>query len=146
MMIGGFIAAIAAIIVILICFFSNLNMFSDMKAWGFGQWLDAFFGKMTSQKWAFFLAVVVLIIGVACYLSGRKKAKKNGEDTPFVPAVISKFFRDIKGEFKKITWPTLPAVVRNTLVTLAACAVLGLVICLFDIGLSALINLLLGIG
>ncbi len=52
-----------------------------------------------------------------------------------------KYMRDTKGEFKKIVWPTLPSVVRNTLVTLAVCLVLGLLISLVDAGLSALIGL-----
>ena len=54
--------------------------------------------------------------------------------------------RDTRGEFKKIVWPTFPAVVRNTGITLAVCAMLGLVICLFDAGLSALVDLLLKLG
>ena len=54
---------------------------------------------------------------------------------------IGKYFRDTKSEFKKIVWPTFPSVVRNTLVTLAVCLVLGLLICLVDAGLSALIEL-----
>ncbi len=146
MLTGGFIAAIAAVIVMLICVLSNLNMFSDLASMGFGAWLDYFFGKITAQKVCFFIAVVVFIIGVYCYFAGRKKAKKAGEGTPFVPAGIAKYFRDTKGEFKKIVWPTFPAVVRNTGVTLAVCVVLGLVICLFDFGLGALIDLLLKIG
>ena len=52
------------------------------------------------------------------------------------------FFSGLSAEFKKIIWPTFPAVVRNTGVTLAMCAVLGLLICAVDIGLSALINLM----
>ena len=59
---------------------------------------------------------------------------------------IAKYFRDVKGEFKKIIWPTLPTVVRNTGVTLAMCAVLGLVICVIDFGLGALVNLLVNAG
>ncbi len=55
---------------------------------------------------------------------------------------VGKFFRDTKGEFKKIIWPTFPSVVRNTGVTLAMCAVMGILICVVDLGLSALINLM----
>ena len=56
------------------------------------------------------------------------------------------WFKGLKAEFKKIVWPTFPAVVRNTGITLAVCAMLGLVICLFDAGLSALVDLLLKLG
>ena len=68
-----------------------------------------------------------------------KSASKKG---PGPGKRMGKFLRDTKGEFKKIIWPTFPAVVRNTGVTLAMCAVLGLLICAVDIGLSALINLM----
>lgn len=68
------------------------------------------------------------------------KSKGPGLGTRFV-----KFFRDTRGEFKKIVWPTLKTVTRNTGVTLAMCAVLGVLICLFDFGLSSLVNLMLSL-
>ena len=58
---------------------------------------------------------------------------------------IVKYFRDLKGEFKKIIWPTLPTVVRNTGVTLAMCAILGLLVCLVDFGLGFLIDRLVSL-
>lgn len=70
-------------------------------------------------------------------------AKKKG---PGLGKKIAKFFRDTKGEFKKIVWPTFPTVVRNTGVTLAMCVVLGVIICLIDLGLGALVNLILSLG
>lgn len=145
-MLGGFIAAAVAALVALVIFLTNLNIFPDMIAQGFGPWLNNCLTHITAQKVLFVIAVVVFIIGVVLYCKGRSKAKKNHEDTPFVPAGITKYYRDIKGEFKKIVWPTFPAVLRNTGVTLAVCALLGLVICLFDAGLGALVNLLLKIG
>lgn len=141
-MLGGFIAALVAILVALVCFLSNLNIFSDIAAQGFGAWIVNFFTHITSQKVVFLIAVVVFVVGVVLYLKGRAAAKKDGETAPFVPTQISKYFRDTKGEFKKIVWPTFPAIVRNTLVTLAVCALLGLVVCLVDFGLSALVELL----
>lgn len=145
-MLGGFIAAVVAVIVALVAFLSNLNIFSDMASMGFGPWINNFFAHITAQKIVFFIAVAVFIIGVVLYFKGRKAAKKAGEDTPFIPQKITKFVRDTRGEFKKIVWPTFPAVVRNTGITLAVCAMLGLVICLFDAGLSALVDLLLKLG
>ena len=143
---GGFIAAIAALIAILICVLSNLNMFSDLTAMGLGKWLDRFFAFITPQKVVFFIAVAVLVIGIYCYFAGKAKAKKAGEKVGFVPTNIAKFTRDAKGEFKKISWPTFSAVVRNTGITLAVCALLGVAIILIDAGLGALIELLTKIG
>ena len=72
-----------------------------------------------------------------------KSAKKKG---PGLGTRIAKFFRDTRGEFKKIVWPTFPTVVRNTGVTMAMCVILGAFICLFDWGLGALINLMVSQG
>lgn len=58
---------------------------------------------------------------------------------------VLKYFRDLKGEFKKITWPTTSAVVRNTLVTLAMCAFVAVIVCLVDFGLSGLVNWMLSL-
>ncbi len=74
---------------------------------------------------------------------GAKPAKKKG---PGLWKRMAKYFRDVKGEFKKIIWPTLPAVVRNTGVTLAVCIILGAVICLIDFGLDFLIMQLMSLG
>lgn len=67
--------------------------------------------------------------------AAKPKAKKGG--------LIQKF-REVKSEFKKITWPTFPAVVRNTLITLVVCVLLGIVVCVIDFALAALVNLLVG--
>jgi len=68
-------------------------------------------------------------------------AKSDKSKKPGIFRKIGKFFRDTKSEFSKIVWPTFPSVVRNTLVTLALCLILGLLIVLVDAGLSELINL-----
>ena len=68
-----------------------------------------------------------------------KDGKKKG---PGLGKRIAKYFRDLRGEFKKINWPTFSTVVRNTGVTLAMCAVLGVIICLIDFGLGFLVDLL----
>ena len=69
--------------------------------------------------------------------AAKPKAKKGG--------LIQKF-REVKSEFKKIIWPTLPAVVRNTLVTLAMCVLVGVVVFVIDFALAALVDLMLSLG
>jgi len=70
------------------------------------------------------------------------KPKKKGARV--FPA-IKKFFRDLKGEFKNIIWPTRQTLFRNTAVTLAMCLFVGLFVGLFDLGISALIKLFLSL-
>ena len=69
----------------------------------------------------------------------EKAAKKKG---PGAGQKMGKYFRDAKGEFKKIIWPTRKEVVHNTGVTLAMCLILGLAVSLFDLGLGALVRLI----
>ena len=80
--------------------------------------------------------------GKAAKADKEKNAKPAKEKKPGMGKKIAKYFRDSKGEFKKIIWPTLPSVVRNTGVTLAMCAVLGVLICVFDLAVSSLVDLL----
>ena len=72
-----------------------------------------------------------------------KSAKKKG---PGLGTRMAKYFRDTKGEFKKIVWPTFPTVLRNTGVVLALCVVLGVIICLVDFWLGAFVDLMLSLG
>ena len=48
-----------------------------------------------------------------------------------------KFFRDLRGEFKKVVWPTRQAVIKNTAVTVAMCLLVAIVVGGVDYGLGA---------
>ncbi len=45
---------------------------------------------------------------------------------------ISKFFREYRSELKKISWPTFPEVIKNSLVTVAVVVIVGLFIWAVD--------------
>ena len=147
MVFWGLILAVAGVLTVLVTFLSSLNIFSDMNAFGFSAWISRFFdpANLTGKKITFYIAVVLVIVGVVCFFVGRARAKKSGEQDA-TTAKSTKFLRDLKGEFNKITWPTLPAVLRNSSVTIALCVILGLIICIIDFGLGALIDLLLSLG
>ncbi len=53
------------------------------------------------------------------------------------------FFKDIFQELKKVTWPTKEQLIKNTVTVLTVCAIIGLIIWMFDWGLSALVNTVL---
>lgn len=67
-----------------------------------------------------------------------------GEGTPTIPQKIVKFLRDYKGELKKIVWPNFRTVIKNTIIVLIMCALVGVFIFLIDFGLGALIDLIYG--
>ena len=60
-----------------------------------------------------------------------------------IPKKIARFFRDYKGEIKKIVWPTGKTVFKNTVIVIVMCLVIGAFIWLLDWGLSELLKLVL---
>mgnify|MGYP003308009317 CR=1 FL=1 len=144
MLLWGFIFLVAGLLTDLILFLCNLDLFSKISALGFGGYIHAFFDKsyLTTAKTIFLIGAVAIVLGLVLYIIGRAKSKREGEDKQIIPNSVKKFFRDCKGEFKKIVWPTFPSVAKSTFVTLVMCAITGVVIVAFDAGLSALVRLL----
>ena len=60
----------------------------------------------------------------------KKKSKKN----PFKS--IASFFKSVKSEGKKVVWAKPADVVRNTIIVLIVCVIVGVCIYLVDTGLS----------
>jgi len=63
---------------------------------------------------------------------------------PGFVARISRSFRDMKGEMKKVVWPTKKQVINNTLIVLAFVAVSGIFIWGLDSILSLAIRAFFG--
>ena len=75
----------------------------------------------------------------------EKKAEKPAKaKKPSLFARIGKWFRELKGECKKIVWPTRQQTTNNTAVVLATCLIIGVFIwvldAVFQFGVSALIR------
>ena len=58
---------------------------------------------------------------------------------------IARYFRELRSELKKVSWPTPKQVLKNTLIVAICVLVVGVFIWLFDfvarVGMDALINL-----
>ena len=67
-------------------------------------------------------------------------AKKKENPLKTVGAKIKKFFKDFKGEWKKVTWPSGKTVLNHSLVVIVVVLVFGLIIFGFDTGLSSIID------
>jgi len=59
------------------------------------------------------------------------------------PSKIATFFRDLKSEFKRISWPTLKQVTKNTGIVIAFIVILALFVVLVDLGFGKLFELIL---
>ncbi|MBR5473663.1 MAG: preprotein translocase subunit SecE [Clostridia bacterium] len=53
------------------------------------------------------------------------------------------FIKDYKSEVKKIVWPGIKDVAKNTAIVLVMCLIVGAFIWLLDLGLGKLIELIL---
>ncbi len=59
---------------------------------------------------------------------------------------IGKFFKDCKGELKKIVWPAPKAVFKSTGVVLVTIILLGLFVFLLDTGFMNLLGLVMDVA
>ena len=81
----------------------------------------------------------------------EKSAKKTGEGKAgkflnwlkALPKRISKPFKNMYYELKKVTWPSKHKLITYSIVVLVFMLFMGIVIGLLDMGASALINLLI---
>lgn len=144
MLTWGFLLLVGGFLGSLILFLGNTDVIANMSKLGFGGYISAFFTYFDTAKLFFLICAVLMVMGLVMYIVGRIRNKKAGvEKNTIVPAKVSKYFRDTKGEFKKIVWPSFSTVVKNTGVVLAMCAVTAVVILLVDYACAWLIDLLL---
>lgn len=54
---------------------------------------------------------------------------------------VSKYFKDVVSELKKVVWPTRSQVIKNTITVLVACLIVGIIIWLADAGFAYLRHL-----
>ena len=68
------------------------------------------------------------------------KPKKEGTVLSRTGKSVKKFWKDFTGTIKKIVWPSRAQVLKSSAVVLVSIIVVGLVICGFDRGLTALFD------
>ena len=66
----------------------------------------------------------------------EKTAKKPKKNKKNILEAIKRFFKDLKGEVKKITWPGAKEVLKGTAITIACIAVIGIAVFVVDFGLT----------
>ncbi len=55
---------------------------------------------------------------------------------------LSKWFREMKSELKKVVWPSGKQLLNNTIVVLVAVLIVGVIVCTFDVVAGLGIDLL----
>lgn len=104
-------------------------------------------GTITFSPFVLITVIVLLVaavVGIAYTLvADYIECQAKGQLT--IPKRIVRFFREYKSEIKKIVWPGPRAVVKNTVVVLIMCLIIGAFIWLLDYGLGSLLDLILGL-
>jgi preprotein translocase subunit SecE len=72
--------------------------------------------------------------------SAKKDDKKSKKPKKSVWAAIKKWFKDMRGENKKIVWPTRKMVLKSTGVVIAAILVVGIGIWILDFAISGAVG------
>ena len=65
-----------------------------------------------------------------------KKPNKKANIFVRMGKAIKSFFKNSKGDLKKITWPDAKEVLKGTVVTIVCIAIVGVVVFLVDLGLT----------
>jgi len=98
----------------------------------------------TPFAWALVIALFVFTILAVAHLlldDYIEVLESNGEKLTIFKRVV-RFFRDYKSEVKKIVWPGIKDVVKNTIIVLIVCLLVGALIWAVDFGLGKLLGLL----
>lgn len=70
-------------------------------------------------------------------------SNKDNENKPKMTARIKSYFTGVRSELRKVNWPTRKELVNYTIVVLATCAVMTLVIWGLDIVFERVIKLII---
>ncbi len=92
------------------------------------------------------IALLLFAVAAAAYLlidDYIEVMQSKGAKRTIAQRVIG-FLKDYKSEIKKIVWPGVKDVAKNTLIVLAMCLIVGAFIWLLDLGIGKLIDLILG--
>lgn len=63
-----------------------------------------------------------------------------------IPARIGRYFREVRSELRKVTWPTRPELITYTVVVLVTVAVVSLFLGVVDIAVSEFLTLIGALG
>ena len=107
-------------------------------------------GDITKLVYTPFVAVLAIVLVVFAILAVAyllvddylEVLASNGAKLT-IPKRVVRYLRDYKSEIKKIVWPGIKDVIKNTVIVLIMCLLVGALIWLVDFGLGQLLNLIL---
>lgn len=64
-------------------------------------------------------------------------------ETKKAPGKVGRFFREVRAELRKVSWPNRKELTNNTLVVIVTVVVMAAIVSIFDVSLTALFSLFL---
>ena len=125
--------------------FSHPSKFLDIQGLVDPKTYDGTLAYVNNAPLFIAIALTLTLILAVVYILSADKVEVAANGGLTVTQKIIKFFRDYKGEIKKIVWPGPKSIVKNTIIVLVMCLILGAFIWAIDIGLKALIGLIPGL-
>ena len=138
-----FVGVVAAVYMFVI-YFKGAWQFVDTRPLVFG---DISMLKLTPFVLFTAIALALFTIASAAYLlvdDYLEVLASDGEKLTISKRIV-RFFKDYKSETKKIVWPGIKDVVKNTVIVIIICLLIGALIWGVDFGLGKLLGLILGI-
>ena len=89
--------------------------------------------------------VVMVLATVSMLVSDAAEVKVSNGTKITIPKRIKKFFVDYKREIKNIVWPSRSTVLKNFVVVLVMCVIVGAYIWVLDFGLARLLEFVIGL-
>ena len=74
-----------------------------------------------------------------------KKVKSNKEKKPGIGKRLGRFFRELKAELKKVSWPSRAETIKKTGIVIVCVLIVGIIVWVFDGIANGLINALLSL-
>ena len=75
----------------------------------------------------------------------KAKAKAEKEKKPGIGKSIGRFFRELRSELKKVSWPTRAETLKKTGIVIVCVIVVGIIVWIFDGIASSVIDALLSL-
>ena len=100
------------------------------------------YNSMFWVLFAFSVGAVVLTIASIFLADKVEVMESNGTKKTLLKRFVA-WIKEYKSEIKKISWPTIKTVVRNSVLVLLCCLLVGIIIWVVDYGLANLIQLVL---
>ena len=137
--VGGLVCGVVSMIMMLVFSFNKPEMYVDHRPISVRNLANIQFTELAMVLTACAIAFVVFSIITIFVNDYAEVLESDGAKKPLAKRFVA-FIREYKSEIKKIRWPDLKTVVKNTVIVLIVCAVVGAFIWVLDFGLGNLIK------